>query len=146
MTMTLLSNGTLVVDEELRQEAGALVHQAFDRQLNGLSVTINGKAVPVPPRLSELLVQIIERTAEGGATSIEKLPEELTTTVAADLLGISRPTLMRLIEARKLPSKKVGTHTRLLATDVVKLKKSRAEARQRAFDKLREAEDELGDA
>lgn len=145
MPMTLLGNGTLVVDDELRQEAGTLVHQAFDMQLDGLFVRINGKTVAIPSRLSELLVQIIERTAEGGATSIERLPEELTTTVAAELLGISRPTLMRLIDAGEIPSKKVGTHTRLLTTEVLRLKRSRAALRQLAFDRLRETEDELNE-
>lgn len=143
MTTVLLSNGTLLVDEELRQEADSIIHQAFDRPLDGMSVTINGVVVPLPARLSQLLVHVIERTAEGGATVIESLPEELTTTVAANTLGISRPTLMRLVAIGELPSKKVRTHTRLLTVDVFRLKEQRESARQRAFEKLRALDDEL---
>lgn len=145
MTTALLSNRTFLVDDELRQAADSLVHRAFDRPLDGLSVTINGQLVPLPTRLSELLVHVIERTAEGGATVIESLPEELTTTVAANTLGISRPTLMRLVAMGELPSKKVGTHTRLMTADVFKLKKARTAARQIAFEKLRALADEIGE-
>ena len=145
MTTTLLANGTLLVDDELRQEATELVHQAFDRPLDGLFVQINGNSVSLTPRLSALLVQVIERTAEGGATQIQMLPDELTTTVAAEMLGLSRPTLMRLVDAKELPSKKVGTHTRLRTADVIEFKKIRAAARRQAFDDLRALEDELGE-
>ena len=50
--------------------------------------------------------------------SLVSVPQELTTTVAAKRLGISRPTLMKLIREGKIPAHKVRSHMRLLTTDV----------------------------
>ncbi len=72
-------------------------------------------------------------------------PEELTTTAAADMLGVSRPTLMKLIEAGEIRSHKVGSHSRLRSADVLELRTKRAAARKIAFEKLRELEEEVGE-
>lgn len=56
--------------------------------------------------------------ARGGTVTIGAVPEVLTTSAAAGILGISRPTLMKMINEGAIPSHMVGTHHRLRVDDV----------------------------
>lgn len=66
------------------------------------------------------------------------MPAVLTTTTAAGILGISRPTLMKLIDKGEIPSHKVGSHTRLKAVDVYSALRARRERERAAFAELME--------
>ncbi|QOD93782.1 MULTISPECIES: helix-turn-helix domain-containing protein [Microcella] len=138
MTTLTLSNDSIIVDDQLRDEAIELVETAEDDRLGHLEVVINGTNYEVPESLSRLLVHVIERAARGGTMHIRSMPEELTTTVAAELLGVSRPTFMKLIKAGDIRSRIVGTHHRVLAQDVVALRDRRNDARVDAIRALRE--------
>jgi len=148
MSPATVSVGTILIDDELRHEAESLVGQASGRQIEGLSVRINGELLEIPERLSQLLIQVIERSAKGETTVIETLPEELTTTSAARMIGVSRPTLMTLVALGEIPARKVGSHTRLRTADVLTFTKAREaardEARAVAFAKLRALDEHLG--
>jgi excisionase family DNA binding protein len=97
----------------------------------------------VPPELAGLLTQVISAVASGATVSISTLPDELTTTVAARQLGVSRPTLMRMIRDGQIKSRLVGTHHRIKTRDVLEAKRLRLLAQRRAFEELRELEEEL---
>ena len=145
MPNTLMKRDTLEVSEVVRDEAATLVNEACDQPLTGFSVMIGDQTFPVTKELSEFLFHVVERTAAGDVMALATLPEELTTTTAADQLGVSRPTLMKLVDSGELPAKKVGSHTRLLATDVRQLKARRNAQRVEAFDRLRKLDEELGE-
>ncbi len=95
----------------------------------------------VPAELSAVLTAIVDSVARGDALTVGGLPDELTTTAAAELLGVSRPTLMKLVTAGDLPAHRVGTHTRLRSADVLAYRDARLLRQRRAFDELREWED-----
>lgn len=97
----------------------------------------------LPPELAQLLARVVETVAKGGTVTVETIPEELTTTAAAGMLGISRPTLMKMVKHGEIPAHKVGTHTRLRTDDVVNVKQRRLEKRREAFEELRQLEDDL---
>lgn len=138
MTTLTLSNDSIIIDDKLRDEAVQLVDSAEDDRLGHLEVVINGDRHQVPAALSGLLVHVIERAARGGTMHIRSMPEELTTTVAAELLGVSRPTFMKYIKSGDIPSRVVGTHRRVRAQDVVALREKRNAARVEALRTLRE--------
>lgn len=138
MTTLTLSNDSIIIDDQLRDEAIDLVQTAEDDRIGHLEVVVNGQRHEVPEALSSLLVHVIERAARGGTMHIRSMPEELTTTVAAELLGVSRPTFMKLIQSGEIPSRIVGTHHRVLAQNVVKFRDKRNEARVEALQALRE--------
>lgn len=73
------------------------------------------------------------------------MPEELTTSTAAKLLNISRPTLMKMIKSGKVKAHMVGTHHRLAARDVLALRRERIEAQQRAVFEMMDLANEHGD-
>lgn len=100
--------------------------------------------VPIPPALADLMQAVISGVSRGATVTIQSVPREVTTTTAAKMLGISRPTLMKLIADRKLPAHKVGTHTRLLTTEVNAFRERQRDEQRRAFSELRELDESLG--
>lgn len=104
-----------------------------------------GDVKPLPSELAKILDQVVHALAEGHTITISTMPEELSTTTAARLLGISRPTLMKKLKAGDLPSHKVGTHSRLKTSDVLAFKRAERQKQRDAFDALRDLEEELGD-
>ncbi|WP_211228191.1 excisionase family DNA-binding protein [Aequorivita capsosiphonis] len=60
--------------------------------------------------------------AEGKTISIVPSNSEVSTQQAADMLNVSRPHLVKLLEAQKIPFKKVGSHRRILLNDIIEYK------------------------
>jgi excisionase family DNA binding protein len=139
----VLTNGTVFVEEELREQAAELVRRAHDRGAREFTVTADGGSVAVPPDVSSFLMQVLRGLARGHV-AVSALPEELTTTVAAELVGVSRPTLMKLVRSGELPSRQVGTHTRLRTGDVLALRTRRAHDRRAALEALSALDEEFG--
>lgn len=95
---------------------------------------------PLPRELGVLLQEVIRAMASGATVTVMSTPAEITTSTAAAMLGISRPTLMKLIRDGAIPAHKVGTHTRLLTDDVTAARRARRERERVAFAALLEAE------
>jgi excisionase family DNA binding protein len=103
-----------------------------------------GRAVRVPEAVAGLIRAVLDGVSRGATVTIQAVPREVTTTTAAKMLDISRPTLMKLVADGKLSAHKVGTHTRLLTTDVTAFRAQLRDAQRRAFNELRELDEELG--
>lgn len=93
---------------------------------------------------ARLVARVLRDLGEGKTVTVGSLPEDLTTTVAADQLGVSRATLMKWIREGALPSHKVGSHTRVKTADVLALRKKRLSQQRKALEELIQMEDELG--
>jgi excisionase family DNA binding protein len=127
----------LQVDAGVRDDAKAVVTEAHDRGTESFTVTLeDGQSVQLSPRLSAFLMNIIESAATEGSLSTSSLPKELTTTVAAQVLGVSRPTLMKMISRGDLAVKKVGSHTRLAREDVLAFNLHRRQEQAEAVQRL----------
>lgn len=141
--MSTKTKEAIIVDETLRAEAEDFVNKIDDIQVTGVEVRLsNGDVLPLPPRLAKFIERMIE-AATAQTTRIMSLPEELTTTVAADQLGVSRPTLMKWARQGKIDSHKVGSHHRFKTSDVQKLANQLHEEKERAFAELRALDEQL---
>ncbi|PPF77073.1 DNA-binding protein [Subtercola sp. Z020] len=143
MTSTLTPNGTLLVDDSLRSEARGFVDAADDRTIVGLSAELSdGSTVELPADLTAFVGLMLSGLTR-GPLSVTSIPAELTSTAAAELLAISRPTLMKWVKEGALNSHRVGSHHRFETREVMALAQARRAARADAFVALRALEDAL---
>lgn len=76
----------------------------------------------LPVDVLHLLIRVLTQTAAGDAVAVSTVKAELTTQQAADLLNVSRPYLVKLLDQRRIPFRRVGNRRRLLLSDVVAFK------------------------
>ncbi|WP_427005693.1 helix-turn-helix domain-containing protein [Pseudarthrobacter sp. H2] len=99
-------------------------------------VDAEGNATEIPPEVYEALVQVTEALSSGRGVTVVPTDSQLTTQQAAEHLGISRPTLIKLLEQGRIPFSKVGRHRRILLKDLVAYEASARAERRRALDEL----------
>jgi excisionase family DNA binding protein len=125
----------------------AQLGEHLDAILNGSQtahlVMPDGRAIELPTAAVEALHVIVNAIARGQAVTIVPQDKELTTQAAADLLRVSRPHLIKLLEAGKLPFHRVGTHRRIRIEDVLAYRKRRDQTRKIALDELAHISEEL---
>lgn len=99
--------------------------------------------VELPAVAVRLLVDLLSAMAEGNAVTLIPIHAELTTQQAADLLGVSRPFLIKQLEEEVIPFRRVGTHRRILFSDLMKYKHDIDEKRSQTLDELAKQAQEL---
>lgn len=102
----------------------------------------DGVGVPLPPELYDVLVQIVAALRAGRAITVAPLAQRLTTQEAAELLGVSRPTVVKLLETGAIPYEQPGRHRRVRLVDVLAYRDRLRAERRSALDQMtRDAED-----
>lgn len=104
----------------------------------------HGESLELPDSLRDLLLRGIHELRRGNRVSLLSFGRLLTTQQAAELLGMSRPYLVRLLEQGELPFEMVGTHRRLRLDDVLAYRQARSDRRRQAFRNLSRDADDLG--
>ncbi|GGY61492.1 excisionase [Cellvibrio zantedeschiae] len=110
--------------------------------LRGSNGTAEDLVLPGP--VLQLLLDILSEMAKGNAISLVPIHHELSTQEAANLLNVSRPHLVSLLEKNELPFRKVGAHRRVLAKDVLEYKEKIDSQRSQALDELTALSQSLG--
>ncbi|MBW4613448.1 MAG: helix-turn-helix domain-containing protein [Desmonostoc vinosum HA7617-LM4] len=107
-------------------------------------VAANGEQVTIPESVYQMLLQVVHAMASGKAISIFPHNCELTTQQAAELLNVSRPYLIKLLEQGDIPHIKVGSHRRVRFDDLMKYKAHRDAERSQLLQELIEMTEEAG--
>lgn len=112
-----------------------------------VAIQFNGggtKSVTVPRKAFELFLEILGHMANGNAVTIVPVHAELTTQEAADILNVSRPYFVELLDSKKIPFRKVGTHRRIRFDDLMEYKQKDDLERRAIADELTAEAQRLG--
>jgi excisionase family DNA binding protein len=104
----------------------------------------DGRQIAIPQPVHELLLIILKNLQAGKAISIVPEHQQLTTQRAANILGVSRPFLVGVLENGDIPFHMVGSHRRIYLRDLLDYKRRRDAARHEAINSMARAEMEAG--
>lgn len=121
------------------------ISESLDKRKKTISIEVNDnedQRIEVPAKVFDMLKFILSNIAEGKAFSIIPLESELSTQQAADMLNVSRPFLVKQLEAGAIPFTKVGKHRRVLLQHLLEYKEQMEATREQALLNLsREAQE-----
>jgi excisionase family DNA binding protein len=131
--------------EEAKITSRTLSKYAHSERLHIKIAGNNGETddLIMPGYAINLLLDILTEMSKGNAITVMPIHAELSTQETAELLNVSRPHLVELLEQGKIPFRKVGTHRRVLAKDVFDYKQRIDEDRLKALDELAAQAQEL---
>lgn len=127
------------ISPELLVQIEGMVHQSGSALVSG-----SGQRIVLPEALNNLLLFAVESMKRNQSVLVSHAETALTSQQAADYLGMSRPYLLRLLNAGKIPFHKVGKHRRVLLQDAAAYRASRAEVRRAALSSMTKMLDDEG--
>jgi excisionase family DNA binding protein len=95
-----------------------------------------GDQVELPEEIYLVLRQAVEAMQRGLSVTISPQPRTLTTQQAADLLNVSRPTVIKILNEGKLPFDRVGTHRKIQLADLLAFREQRRQEQYAALDAM----------
>lgn len=95
-----------------------------------------GEQVEIPHEVYRVLRQVVEAMRHNLAVTVVPQAQTLTTQQAADLLGLSRPTVVKLLDEGKLPYQRTGTHRRILLHDLLQYREQRRSEQYAALEAM----------
>ena len=127
--------------QALRALPGELGPRALEirSETGGKSISIT-----LPDEVFGLLLEILGQLANGSAVTVAPVHAELTTQQAADLLNVSRPFLVGLLDKGRIPFRRVGKHRRVRFSDLLEYKRREDEGREKVLAELASEAQELG--
>lgn len=140
----------LTPDESERAGAEQLSHELTSRLAQGEAVSImlsgdeSGTRLALPITAAKLLVQILAEIAKGNAVTVVGLKPELTLGEAAELLNVSLPGLIRLLDDREMPFYEVKTQRRIRLADVLAYRRKALEDRKAVLKEIAALNQEMG--
>jgi excisionase family DNA binding protein len=127
--------------EEQVSELHELLQKAGSARLVGKG---GEPAIELPDAIYGMLLKILDFMEQGKAVSIVPVTQELTTQQAAELLGVSRPFLVKQLEAGKVRFHNAGTHRRVYLKDLLEYKQQRDQDRHSALNRMAQEAVEAG--
>ncbi len=135
-------------DAELSQASSRILAShlhphATTRRLKVVEEDGSEQDVTIPAAAYHLFIDILTQMAQGNAVTLIPIHAELSTQEAADILNVSRPYFVKLLESGQIPFHKVGRHRRIRYQDLMAYKKQMDKDRAKALDELAAQAQEL---
>ncbi|MFC4374139.1 helix-turn-helix domain-containing protein [Nocardia halotolerans] len=135
---------TEVADRALRRVRDYLTSHPTDQIIRVAGETGAENALILPRSVVNMVAFVLAQAAEGQGVSIVPSHAELTTQQVADLLNVSRPFVVGLLESGEIPFRLVGTHRRIRYDDLKEYQRRSASLSRAAADELSDLGQELG--
>ncbi len=135
MAMPLVER-TVLPPERPERLGGVLAALASRRPGGPALVGPDGERLDLPPEVFEILREVVEALAQGLAITIAPHQMVLSTSEAAEILGVSRPTLVRLLESGQIPFEQPGRHRRVRLADMLAYRERARRQRAAALDQM----------
>lgn len=110
----------------------------------GCLIESGGETYEIPLSVLRLLQQIALNLAAARGIAVVPVDTELTTQQAAELLNLSRPSMIKLLKTGEIPYMKVGTHRRVRLEDVLNYRERRDETRRKVLAELAQEAQDMG--
>lgn len=139
----LPSEGDIALAKESSRALSMIL--ATKSEIQEVTIQSDGetKKVELPVAAFRLFIDILANLSEGNAVQVVPVHAELTTQEAADLLMVSRPYLIQLLDRGQIKFRKVGTHRRVKYCDLRAFKQREEASRDSALDELAKQAQEL---
>jgi excisionase family DNA binding protein len=144
MAPTLPSEADAVLAKETSRVLASHIRNSDPMELRISDDPSPEGMVKLPLSAARMLVRILEEMARGNAVTLIPVHAELTTQEAAEMLNISRPSLIQLLDEGKIDYRRVGTHRRVRFEGLMKYKRAAEAARRAALEELAAYDQELG--
>ncbi|WP_406873317.1 helix-turn-helix domain-containing protein [Aminobacter sp. P9b] len=143
--MLLERPGTVVPTKDDAELAAKASRMLSRRAKTALRIRLDdGEELTLPTAAAKLLTHLLTEMSQGNAVTLIPLHAELTTRQAADFLNVSRPHVVKLLDQKKIPFHKVGTHRRIYFTDLEAFKETHEVGRRQALDEIAAEAQEMG--
>jgi excisionase family DNA binding protein len=109
-----------------------------------IEIEETNERIKIPLNALKLLAKILKETSQGRPISIVPIATEITTQAAAELLGCSRPHLIKLLEKGEIKFTKVGKHRRIKYQDVIEYRKQLKAKQRQLLAEIMQADEESG--
>jgi len=133
-------------DQKLAMESYNALEEVL-KELNydpEIEIEETKEKIKIPLSAMKLLAQILKVTSQGKPISIVPIAMEMTTQAAADLIGCSRPHIVKLLETGKIDYTLIGKHRRVKFEDIMTYKKEMKAKQQSLLIKIMEADEKTG--
>lgn len=130
--------------EQLRRTFASQIREGEPTELSLMLEGGELTTVTLTPRMAASLLEMLRLVSSGRGFRVVPVEAELTTQQAADLLNVSRPHLVKLLDGNEIPFTKTGRHRRVRANDLFAYKERRDATRSRALDRLAKIDAEEG--
>ena len=135
-------------DIALAKESSRALSMVLSTKAEFQTITIQSKGetknVDLPIGAFRLFIDILSNLSQGNAVQVIPVHAELTTQEAADMLMVSRPYLIQLLDNKRISFRKVGTHRRIRYCDLLEFKRLEDANRDGSLDELAKQAQEMG--
>ena len=144
MTM-MLRQPVMPTEGEISQAQTSIKLIKQDRSISHFVLgSPNGLKIPITESVFDLLLNVLTEMSRGNAVLVMPINAELSTQEAADLLNVSRPYLIKLLDNKKIPYHMVGRHRRIMFKNLMQYRQETKRVQVKALQELTEMDDQLG--
>ena len=122
----------------------ALQNQQADEVGTSVVLRIGDVEYNLDGKIRDVVLGLLRVASPERVLDITDFPPEITTGQAADLLGVSRPTVVQMVDTGEIPATRIGTRRRLRTIDVLQYRHQRSSHTPRGIDEIVEVSEDLG--